>query len=228
MNAEEIIRIIQTSKKQTTVKVYFNAKEPIPFPETVQVFGHVAIGPWEDIQPVLEAQKDNITNLYMENDGRNTAIPLLDTKNINARIEPGAIIRDNVEIGDHAVIMMGAVINIGAQIGENTMIDMGAVLGGRAIVKNNCHIGAGAVLAGVVEPASATPVIVEDNVLIGANAGVIEGVHIGKGAVIGAGAIVLEDVGENQVVGGNPARVIKAKNEQTEEKTGLVDALRQI
>lgn len=152
----------------------------------------------------------------------------MDTKNINARIEPGAIIRDNVEIGDHAVIMMGAIINIGAQIGENTMIDMGAVLGGRAIVKNNCHIGAGAVLAGVVEPASATPVIVEDNVLIGANAVIIEGVHIGKGAVIGAGAIVLEDVGENQVVGGNPARIIKTKNEQTEEKTELVDALRQI
>ncbi len=66
--------------------------------------------------------------------------------------------------------MMGAVINIGAVIGEGTMIDMGAVLGGRATVGKNCHIGAGTVLAGVVEPASATPVIVEDNVLIGANA----------------------------------------------------------
>ena len=228
MNAEEIIHIIQTSKKQTTVKVYFNATEPIDFPPSVQVFGHIAIGPWEDIQPILESQKEKFTHLYIENNGRNTAIPLLDTKNINARIEPGAIIRDNVEIGDHAVIMMGAIINIGAQIGKNTMIDMGAVLGGRAIVKNNCHIGAGAVLAGVVEPASATPVIVEVYVLIGANAVIIEGVHIGKGAVIGAGAIVLEDVGENQVVGGNPARVLKTKNEQTEEKTELVDALRQI
>ncbi len=44
-----------------------------------------------------------------------------------------------------------------------------------------CHIGAGAVLAGVVEPPSATPVVVEDNVLIGANAVVIEGVRIGEG-----------------------------------------------
>ena len=50
------------------------------------------------------------------------------------------------------------------------MIDMGAVLGGRATVGKNCHIGAGTVLAGVVEPASATPVIIEDNVMIGANA----------------------------------------------------------
>lgn len=55
----------------------------------------------------------------------------------------GAIIRDQVEIGDRAVIMMGAIINIGAVIKEGTMIDMGAVLGGRAIVGKNCHIGAG-------------------------------------------------------------------------------------
>lgn len=72
-------------------------------------------------------------------------------------IEPGAIIREQVQIGDNAVIMMGAVINIGAVIGEGTMIDMGAVLGGRAMVGKRCHIGAGAVLAGVVEPPSATP-----------------------------------------------------------------------
>ena len=83
--------------------------------------------------------------------------------------------------------MMGAVINIGAVIGEDTMIDMGAVLGGRATVGKRCHVGAGAVLAGVVEPASAKPVIVGDDVLIGANAVVLEGVEIGKNAVIAAG-----------------------------------------
>ena len=70
----------------------------------------------------------------MENDCRNSAIPLLDMKGINARIEPGAIIREQVEIGNAAVIMMGAIINIGAVIGDGTMIDMGAVLGGRATV----------------------------------------------------------------------------------------------
>ena len=51
-------------------------------------------------------------------------------KIFNARIEPGVFIRDKVNIGDRAVIMMGAVINIGAEIGEGTMIDMNAVLGG--------------------------------------------------------------------------------------------------
>ena len=108
------------------------------------------------------------------------------------------------------------------------MIDMGAILGGRATVGNHCHVGAGAVLAGVIEPASATPVIIEDDVLIGANAVVIEGVHVGKNAVIAAGAVVIEDVPENAVVAGCPARVIKMKDEKTSSKTGLEDMLRKL
>ena len=124
--------------------------------------------------------------------------------------------------------MMGAIINIGAVIGEGTMIDMGVVLGGRATVGKNCHVGAGAVLAGVVEPPSATPVIVEDDVVIGANAVVLEGVRIGKGAVVAAGAVVTEDVAPNMVVAGTPARVIKQKDEKTLGKTELVAALREL
>ena len=108
------------------------------------------------------------------------------------------------------------------------MIDMGAVLGGRATVGSRCHVGAGAVLAGVIEPASATPVIVEDDVLIGANAVVIEGVRIGRGAVVAAGAVVVSDVPENAVVAGCPARVIKMKDEKTTLKTALEDALRKL
>ncbi len=53
---------------------------------------------------------------------------MLDKRHLNARIEPGAIIRDQVTIEDNAVVMMGAVINIGAEIGAGTMIDMGAIL----------------------------------------------------------------------------------------------------
>ena len=154
---------------------------------------------------------------------------LSDMTNINARIEPGCFIREHVTIGDNAVIMMGAVINIGAKIGEGTMIDMGAVLGGRVEVGKRCHVGAGTVLAGVIEPPSATPVILEDDVLIGANAVVLEGVRIGKGAVVGAGSIVTEDVPAGAVVVGNPARIVKEqKDEKTESKTQLMDDLRKI
>ena len=174
----------------------------------------------------VEQNTDAFEYFDIENDRRNSGVPLLNMKDVNARIEPGALIRERVEIGNNAVIMMGAVINIGAVIGEGTMIDMGAVLGGRATVGKNCHIGAGTVLAGVVEPASATPVIVEDNVLIGANAVVIEGIRVGEGAVVAAGAVVVEDVPANAVVAGCPARVIKMKDQKTEGKTALVDALR--
>ena len=230
MNAQEIIEIIRSAEKKTPVRVFVKADAPLAFPGC-HVFGagdQVVFGDWKDIQPVLHANQDGIRDLVVENDRRNSALPLLDLKEIEARIEPGAIIRDQVEIGKGAVIMMGAVINIGAVIGEGTMIDMGAVLGGRAIVGRHSHVGAGAVLAGVVEPASAKPVTVGDNVLIGANAVVIEGTSIGNGAVVAAGAVVTEDVPENAVVAGVPARVIKMKDEKTESKTALIDALREL
>ena len=161
MNAQEIIEYIRTSEKKTPVKVYVWEKEPVDFPNC-QVFNaaqgqKIVFGDWKDISPVLAANE--FVHIEVENNCRNSAIPMLDMKDIPARIEPGAIIREQVQIGKNAVIMMGAIINIGAVIGDGTMIDMGAVLGGRATVGKNCHVGAGAVLAGVIEPASATPVI---------------------------------------------------------------------
>ena len=228
MNAQEIIQFIASAEKKTPVKLYVRENAPVDF-GSAKVFGagdKIVFGDWAELQPILAANADKIADVVVENDRRNSAVPLLDMKEIPARIEPGALIREHVSIGKNAVIMMGAVINIGAVIGEGTMIDMGAVLGGRATVGKNCHVGAGAVLAGVIEPASATPVIVEDEVLIGANAVVIEGVHIGRGAVVAAGAVVIEDVPENAVVAGCPARVIKMKDAGTSQKTALEAALR--
>ena len=232
MDAQEIISIIANAKKVTPVKIFLKEREEIDFSGTnARVFGagdKIVFGDWSELQPVLKLNSDKVLDIIIENPARNSAIPLLDLKDIPARIEPGAIIRDNVSIGKNAVIMMGAVINIGAVIGEGTMIDMNAVLGGRATVGKNCHIGAGAVLAGVIEPASAKPVIVEDNVLIGANAVVIEGVHIGEGAVVAAGAVVIDDVEPGKVVAGCPARVIKDKDANTTLKTALQQSLRKI
>lgn len=230
MDAEEIIRYIAESEKKTPVKVYVKSKKPLVF-ENCHVFGcgdQIVFGDWKEVKPVLEQNKESIEDAVIENDRTNSGVPLLDAREIPARIEPGAIIREKVEIGKNAVIMMGAIINIGAVVGEGTMIDMGAVLGGRAIVGKHCHIGAGTVLAGVVEPASAKPVVVEDDVMMGANAVVIEGVHVGRGAVVAAGAVVIDDVPDNAVVAGCPARVIKMKDEQTSRKTALQDALREL
>ncbi len=227
--SEDIIAYIKNSKKKTPVKVYIKGNlSNIKTDAKIFSFGdfHFIVGDYEDIKIIFENYKDSIEYYHLENDRRNSGVPILDYLNINARIEPGAIIRDKVKIGDNAIIMMGAIINIGAEVGDGTMIDMGAVLGGRAIVGKNCHIGAGAVLAGVIEPPSAKPVIVEDNVIIGANAVIIEGIHIGKNAVIGAGAVVIEDVDDNHVVVGNPAKVVKNVDKKTAGKTKLVDDLR--
>lgn len=228
MNAQQIINYIATAEKKTPVRLFVKEKEPVDY-GNAKVFGisdKIVFGDWKQLGPIIEANKDKIEDIVIENDARNSAIPMLDKKNINARIEPGAIIREQVEIGDRAVIMMGAIVNIGAVIGEGSMIDMGAVLGGRATVGKNCHIGAGAVLAGVIEPASASPVIVGDGTLVGANAVVIEGVHIGKNCVVAAGAVVIEDVPDNMVVAGCPARIIKSRDEKTNSKTALESALR--
>ncbi|MGQ4819276.1 2,3,4,5-tetrahydropyridine-2,6-dicarboxylate N-acetyltransferase, partial [Enterococcus faecium] len=82
----------------------------VTFPETIKVFNNcktgTLFGDWADVKPFLEANKEKIEDYVVENDARNSAIPFLDLKDINARIEPGALIREKVEIGDQAVIMM--------------------------------------------------------------------------------------------------------------------------
>ncbi len=234
MNTEEIIRFIAESPKKTPVKLYVKEKAPIDFVGAsasgdTRVFGcgdKIVFGDWGELAPIIEANREKIADLVIENDARNSAVPLFDKKSVNARIEPGAIIRDMAEIGDNAVIMMGAIINIGAVVGEGSMIDMGAVLGGRATVGRRCHIGAGAVLAGVIEPASAVPVVIGDNVLVGANAVLLEGVKVGGGAVVAAGAVVISDVPENAVVAGCPAKIVKYRDGQTAQKVAVQDALR--
>lgn len=226
----EIARYIKQTKKSTPVECHIKGNLSAISSNAIRIFGQgsywVLFGEYEDIKVFVANNTSLIDDFHMGWDRRNSAIPMLDTREIDARIEPGAIIRDKVAIGKNAVIMMGAVINIGAVIGEGTMIDMNAVLGARATVGAYAHIGAGAVLAGVLEPPSAKPVVIEDRVLVGANAVVLEGVRVGEGAVVAAGAVVTEDVPAGAVVAGSPARVIKMKDEKTEEKTKILEDLR--
>ena len=233
LSAQEIIQYISDAKKSTPLKVYVNGHfENVTFPESFKVFGSehskVIFCEADEWKQFYQQNHSLITELEIEMDRRNSAIPLKDLTNTNARIEPGAFIREQAIIEDGAVVMMGATINIGAIVGEGTMIDMNATLGGRATTGKNVHVGAGAVLAGVIEPPSASPVVIEDNVLIGANAVILEGVRVGAGAIVAAGAIVTQDVPAGAVVAGTPAKVIKQTSEVQDSKREIVSALRKL
>ncbi|MDR2180125.1 MAG: 2,3,4,5-tetrahydropyridine-2,6-dicarboxylate N-acetyltransferase [Synergistaceae bacterium] len=232
MNTEEIIRLIKESKKKTPARAFIAGDlRGLDWGELSFVggadFGTLQ-GDWAVIGEMLEKHAPRITASSVEVYARNSAVPMADLRQYAARIEPGAIIREKVSIGRNAVVMMGAVINIGAVIGEETMIDMNCVLGGRARIGARCHIGAGAVIAGVVEPASAVPVVIGDNVLVGANAVVIEGVQVGADAVIAAGAVVTRDVPPKAVVAGSPAKIVKMADDKTVSKTQIVEDLRNL
>jgi tetrahydrodipicolinate N-acetyltransferase len=233
MDYEQIRDLIANAKKTTPVTVHVRHDGPLSVDPTegLKVFPAgpettVLIGEWERIEGILAAPA--VRYYHLENDRRNSAIPMLDLKGLGSRIEPGCIIREGAEIGDHVIGMMGAVVNIGAVVGDGTMLDMNCVVGARALVGRDCHIGAGAVLAGVLEPPSAEPVVIEDEVLIGANAVVLEGVRVGKGAVVAAGAVVVHDVPPLTVVAGQPARAIKEVDQKTKDKTGLLKELRRL
>jgi tetrahydrodipicolinate N-acetyltransferase len=232
MDTNEIISTLVNSKKVTPVRVYLSGNlSGVDF-NGLEYYGDEKSGilfcEYNEFEELNRKYSILIKRHRIENDRRSSALPLADLTKFNARIEPGAIIRSLVQIGDNAVVMMGAVINIGSEIGERTPIDMNVVIGARVIVGKNCHIGAGTVLAGVVEPPSAQPVIIEDNVFIGANAVVLEGVRVGKGAVIAAGAVVVADVEPYTVVGGTPARFLKKVDSKTSEKTQFIEGLRKL
>ena len=226
----EIAKLIKESKKSTPVKVYINGNLDGVDLENIEVYGsnnfYVLYGESEKISDVILNNKDRIKNFRVENDRRNSAIPMLDLLAIDARIEPGAIIRDKVIIGKNAVIMMGAVINIGAEIGEGSMVDMNAVIGARGKIGKRVHLGAGAVVAGVLEPPSKSPCEIGDDVMIGANSVILEGVKIGNGSVVAAGSVVVDDVPAGVVVAGSPAKIVKSVDDRTKNKTQILSDLR--
>jgi tetrahydrodipicolinate N-acetyltransferase len=229
---QQLIDEITKSTKKTPVKIWlkgeFQRSDFIGFDVYQGVDFWVIFAQWSSIEPWMQQNQSRIESIHIEADRRNSAIPLLDILTLQARIEPGVYIREMVHIGKQVVVMMGAVINIGASIGDQTMIDMNAVIGGRAEIGSHCHIGAGAVIAGVIEPISATPVVIGNHVLVGANAVILEGITVGEHSVIAAGAVVTKNVPPYCVAAGMPAKVIKKIDDKTRSKTGIEVSLRDL
>ena len=118
-------------------------------------------------------------------------------------IHPTANIASNVEIGKGTVVSIGATIATGSKIGNNVIINTGAIVEHDNIIEDGVHIGPGAVLAGKV--------IIKKETFIGMRVAVKEFITIGKNVTVGAGAVVLEDIPDNVVAVGIPAKIIKNK-----------------
>jgi 2,3,4,5-tetrahydropyridine-2,6-dicarboxylate N-succinyltransferase len=102
------------------------------------------------------------------------------------------------------VIMMPSYVNIGAHVGENTMVDTWATVGSCAQIGANVHLSGGVGIGGVLEPVQAAPVIIEDNCFVGSRCIVVEGVHVKKEAVLGAGLVLTMSTKIIDVTGPEP------------------------
>src|SRR4051812_23415645 len=140
------------------------------------------------------------------------------------RVVPPGVVRYGAFCEPGSIVMPGYV-NIGARVGAGTMVDTWATVGSCAQVGKDCHLAGGVGIGGVLEPPSARPVIIEDACFVGSRAVIVEGMHIGKEAVIGAGVVltsstVILDVSGNEPVeirGRIPARAVVIPGTRTKK-----------
>ncbi len=110
-------------------------------------------------------------------------------KELGVRVVPHAIARYGSFVNT-GVIMMPSYVNIGAYVDEGTMVDTWATVGSCAQIGKHVHLSGGVGIGGVLEPVQAAPVIIEDGAFIGSRCIIVEGVHIGKEAVLGANVVL--------------------------------------
>jgi len=108
---------------------------------------------------------------------------------LGVRVVPNAVARYGSYLSP-GVVMMPSYVNIGAYVDEGTMVDTWATVGSCAQIGKNVHLSGGVGIGGVLEPVQAAPVIVEDNAFIGSRCIIVEGVRIGKEAVLGANVVL--------------------------------------
>ncbi len=124
-------------------------------------------------------------------------------KKLNVRVVPHAIARYGSYIAP-GVIMMPSYINIGAYVDSGTMVDTWATVGSCAQIGKDVHLSGGVGIGGVLEPIQAAPVIIEDNCFIGSRSIVVEGVRVGKEAVLGANVVITQTTRIIDVSGDSP------------------------
>lgn len=147
------------------------------------------LGVTRSFEPWLPAANEPFAGSTFRFADRDT-LPLRDTDGPeeNVRIVPGGTsVRAGAYLGSGVVIMPPAFVNVGAYVDEGAMIDSHALVGSCAQVGKRVHLSAGAQLGGVLEPVGLRPVVIEDEAMIGGNAGIFEGTLVGRRAVIAPG-----------------------------------------
>ena len=122
---------------------------------------------------------------------------------LGVRVVPNAIARYGAFLAN-GVIMMPSYVNIGAYVDSGTMIDTWATVGSCAQIGKNVHLSGGVGIGGVLEPVQAAPVIIEDDCFIGSRCIVVEGVRVGKQAVLGANVVLTQSTKIIDVTGNKP------------------------
>jgi 2,3,4,5-tetrahydropyridine-2-carboxylate N-succinyltransferase len=124
-------------------------------------------------------------------------------KELGVRVVPHAVARYGAFLAK-GVILMPSYVNIGAFVDEGTMVDTWATVGSCAQIGKNVHLSGGVGIGGVLEPVQAAPVIIEDNAFIGSRCIVVEGVRVGKEAVLGANVVLTMSTKIIDVTGDSP------------------------
>jgi len=122
------------------------------------------------------------------------------------RVVPHAIARHGAYVSS-GVIMMPSYVNIGAYVDEGTMVDTWATVGSCAQIGKKVHLSGGVGIGGVLEPLQAAPVIIEDNAFVGSRCIVVEGVRVGKEAVLGANVVLTASTKIIDVTGETPVEL---------------------
>jgi Tetrahydrodipicolinate N-succinyltransferase len=131
------------------------------------------------------------------------------------RLVPGgSSIRRGAYVAKGVVCMPPMYVNVGAHIGAGTMIDSHALVGSCAQIGERVHLSAAAQVGGVLEPINASPVVVEDDVIVGGNSGIYEGTIVHSRAVIGAGVVLTRgtpvfDLVNETVYRGTPEKALE-------------------
>jgi 2,3,4,5-tetrahydropyridine-2-carboxylate N-succinyltransferase len=145
------------------------------------------------------------------------------------RIVPGgSTVREGAYVAPGVICMPPMYINVGAYVDECTMVDSHALVGSCAQIGKRVHLSAASQVGGVLEPVSATPVVIEDDVLVGGNCGIYEGTLVGRRAVLGAGVILTRSTPLFDAVRGEIYRATEAEPLAVPENAVVVAGARAI